>query len=77
MSEGNRWVEQRRFALRTLRDLGFGKTKMEDLVAEEVDETCRRFEMANGDFIRMDRKFNIPAVNALYKVLTHGVFTSF
>ena len=57
--------------MRTLRDFGFGKTRMEDLVGEEVEETCRRFEMANGEFIRMDRKFNIPAVNALYKVLSH------
>ena len=35
-STGHEWVEQRRFALRQLRDLGFGKSSMEDMINEEV-----------------------------------------
>ncbi len=35
-------MEQRRFALRTLRDFGMGKTGMEELVAEEVEDLCQR-----------------------------------
>ena len=30
----------------------------------------RNLENSNGAYINMDRKFNIPAVNALYNVLT-------
>merc|ERR1719219_986150 len=36
ISEGKVWQEQRRYALRTLRDFGFGKAGMEDLINEEV-----------------------------------------
>ena len=35
-SEGRTWLEQRRFALRTLRDFGFGKSGMEQMIKEEV-----------------------------------------
>jgi hypothetical protein len=37
-SSGTEWVEQRRFALRQLRDLGFGKASMEDTISEEIDK---------------------------------------
>ena len=37
-SSGSEWVEQRRFALRQLRDLGFGKSSMEDTILDEVDK---------------------------------------
>ncbi|CAG7725411.1 unnamed protein product, partial [Allacma fusca] len=35
VSEGQEWVEQRRFTLRHLRDFGFGKNLMENLIMEE------------------------------------------
>ena len=37
ISEGRTWIEQRRFALRTLRYSGFGKPSMEEMVKEEVE----------------------------------------
>jgi hypothetical protein len=37
-SSGSEWAEQRRFALRQLRDLGFGKSSMEDTILDEVDK---------------------------------------
>ena len=56
---------------KTLRDLGFGKTPMENLVAAEVEDLCSNLQKHNGEFVDMDGKFQIPAVNALYKVMTH------
>ncbi len=32
---GDVWKEQRRFTLRHLRDFGFGKASMEDIIIEE------------------------------------------
>ena len=32
---GDEWKEQRRFAIRHLRDFGFGKSSMEDIIREE------------------------------------------
>jgi len=37
-SEGKEWAEQRKFTIRHLKDFGFGKSNMEALIQEEVDE---------------------------------------
>ncbi len=68
---GQSWVEQRRFALRTLRDLGFGKTGMEELVAEEVENLCARIEREKGAYLQMRGYFNRSTLKALWKILTH------
>ncbi|XP_035217941.1 cytochrome P450 2B9-like [Stegodyphus dumicola] len=38
------WKEQRRFSLHMLRDLGFGKTRMEEHIKEEILELLQRIE---------------------------------
>jgi methyl farnesoate epoxidase/farnesoate epoxidase len=40
-SDGPFWVEQRRFTLHHLRDLGFGKSIMEALISEEVEDVIK------------------------------------
>ncbi|XP_054165707.1 cytochrome P450 2J4-like, partial [Oppia nitens] len=37
---GQQWKDQRRFALHQLRDLGFGKTSMEDHIIDEINHLC-------------------------------------
>ena len=37
---GQEWIEQRRFALRHLREFGFGKASMEDMFSEEINRLC-------------------------------------
>ncbi|KAJ9584216.1 hypothetical protein L9F63_021441, partial [Diploptera punctata] len=39
-SDGPFWVEQRRFTLRHLRDFGFGKKSMQDLILDESVVSC-------------------------------------
>ena len=41
-SGGQYWREQRRFMLRNLKDFGFGKASMENLIQDEVLRLCSR-----------------------------------
>ena len=41
MANGERFREQRRWALHTLRDFGFGRSTIEDTIREELVDLCR------------------------------------
>jgi len=62
------WTEQRRFSLRTLRDFGFGKTKMEDMIKEEVELFLDLIKKTEGEPFDFCTKFNLPIVNALWRI---------
>ena len=47
-THGKYWKELRRFMLRNLRDLGFGKTSMEDLFHVEVSKLCNLLAQSSG-----------------------------
>ncbi len=70
-STGMTWVEQRRFALHTLRDLGFGKGTMEDLISEEVGDLCKHLEKSNGEAINIRHDFNLAVLNSLWNISTN------
>ncbi|GBN61552.1 Cytochrome P450 2C1 [Araneus ventricosus] len=42
------WRNQRRFSLRLLRDLGFGKSRLDDMLKEEINEVLEHFEESEG-----------------------------
>ena len=66
--EGRTWLDQRRFTLVTLRDFGFGKSSMEEMINEEVGlfmEEIQKSERKPLDFINT---FNLPILNALWRV---------
>merc|ERR1712064_153227 len=68
LSEGRTWVEQRRFTLRTLRDFGFGKQGMEEMIQEEVDMFKALINKSNGEPFDFMNKLNLPILNALWRV---------
>ena len=41
-TEGSTWIEQRRFALKHLRDLGFGRKALDSIMIEEADQVIDR-----------------------------------
>jgi hypothetical protein len=43
-TDGPFWVEQRRFSLRHLRDLGFGKRSLEGIILDEAEELIKRVQ---------------------------------
>merc|ERR1712142_284634 len=72
MGSGADWSEVRRFSLKTLRDIGFGKTSMEDLIQEEIATVCKKLEADQNSkgYVQMSQKFNIPVVSALWRIMT-------
>ena len=60
--------EQRRFALRTLRDFGFGKSGMGLMIMEEVELFTEEMSKSDGQPVDLADKFNLPILNALWNV---------
>lgn len=45
---GHEWVEQRRYTIKTMRNVGIGKSKWQDFVQEEVDEFVQLLRKQKG-----------------------------
>ena len=69
-ANGKEWQEQRRFTLKNLRDLGFGKTSMESLIQEEIEKCIELLRKEVGKPTQLHLKLNIAIINALWKLLT-------
>jgi hypothetical protein len=50
-TDGPYWLELRRFTLRHLRNFGYGKTSMESLIMQEVDDLIK--EMSTKDTVQV------------------------
>ena len=72
-TEGQFWQEQRRFIVRQLRNLGFGKTSVEDTMMDDIHELLNEIATtAEADPARIvdyRRKFNIPVINLLWAIV--------
>ena len=68
-TEGGDWVKQRRSGLRTLRDLGFGRRTIEEIVNKEIDEIIRKLGSSIGQDYLLGSDFNIPVVNVLWQLV--------
>ncbi|CAG7720272.1 unnamed protein product, partial [Allacma fusca] len=68
-TDGQEWTEQRRFALRNLRDFGFGTKTMEAKVQEEVTALLGRLEANEGKPMEVQNVFNAAMVNALWSIM--------
>ncbi len=75
-SSEREWQEQRRFALRQLREFGFGKSSMEETFAEEIRKLCAlyRRDAAEGKPVDLHLTVNISIVNALWSILVGETF---
>ncbi|KAL0278353.1 UNVERIFIED_CONTAM: hypothetical protein PYX00_000191 [Menopon gallinae] len=67
-SDGEFWIHQRRFTLRHLRDFGFGKNSMEDVVLGEVDDFFHSY-FENCNTVQVSGLFNTSVINVLWAMM--------
>ena len=69
-STGTEWKEQRRFTMRSLKDMGFGKTSMEDSINIEVEKLVNLLKKEHqGKPVSLNSVMNLSIVNALWVLL--------
>ena len=70
--DGEFWQEKRRFKLRHLRDLGFGKTSIEDQMMEEISDMISDITEAAksdlGHIVNFKAIFTVSVINILWAV---------
>jgi hypothetical protein len=64
--------EVRKFILKNLRDLGFGKSTMEAAINHEVANLVNFYESLNGESFDPNQTMNVYIVNALLSILLGG-----
>jgi len=69
-SSSTNWREQRRFALRSLRDFGFGKASMEDMITAEATKLCNSMAKELNQPVELGTRLNVAILNALWKIIT-------
>ena len=71
-NDGQSWSEQRRFALRHLKDFGFGRSAMEDLIIDEAKELISdiKTEIGTNDKVVINERFNLAIINSLWQIIT-------
>ncbi len=68
-TNGQYWKELRRFMLRNLRDFGFGKSSMEELIHDEVTKLCQLLEKIGKEPLDLSGTFNVSIVNSLWAII--------
>jgi methyl farnesoate epoxidase/farnesoate epoxidase len=69
VSEGQNWAEQRRFALRHLRDFGFGKKSMEGAILENASDFINVLKSKKGSPISTERMLSLVVLSALWEII--------
>ena len=72
-TDGALWQEQRRFTLRHLRDLGFGKTSIEDQMMDEINDLLSDIKSAAQSdpdhVVDFNDIFTVSIINSLWAIL--------
>ncbi|XP_035231232.1 cytochrome P450 2J6-like, partial [Stegodyphus dumicola] len=66
---GNEWVQQRRYCVRAMRDLGLGRTAWETLVQEEVDDVIKIVKEQNGKPVNITKWLTSSVSNNVSSLL--------
>ena len=69
ISDGQVWSMNRRFALRVLKDFGFGKSTIADLVLNEIQHLINYFKLQSGQPFKLDYFLNISSLNSIFQLV--------
>jgi methyl farnesoate epoxidase / farnesoate epoxidase len=72
-NHGDDWKEQRRFTLRHLKDLGFGKKSMESIIQEEAEslvlEVAKKAGANFSDTVELCNILGTSSINVLWYII--------
>ena len=68
-AEGEAWKEQRRFAMRTLKEFGAGKSSIQHLMNDEVSKLVDVFKKNTNKPVSLKNQTNMAVVNTLWQIL--------
>ena len=68
-SDSKIWQDNRRFALAHLRDLGLGKSKLEDTIMIEVSALIEQFDKKLGQPCELSWMINVAILNIIWGLI--------
>ena len=68
-NDGNGYRNQRHFIHRTLRDFGFGKVSLENILQREAENIIEHFNSLNEQPVQPQLVFNVGVLNVLWKIV--------
>ncbi|XP_047480020.1 cytochrome P450 2L1-like [Penaeus chinensis] len=71
MSNGKRWQNARRFLLRNLRDLGMGKTYLEESILVEARALVKDFTSCAGTPCHVPESLNVAVLNIIWQMVAN------
>ena len=70
-SSGPTWVQFRRSSLHILRNFGFGKAALEDIIEEEIDNLIEHIDQNYlNQPVEVSRFFNIAVLSSLWRIIS-------
>lgn len=69
MTNGKHWQNARRFLLRNLRDLGMGKTYLEDAIQREAQFMVEDFKKLSGAPTLFPKSLNVAVLNVVWQMV--------
>ena len=73
-SIGEAWTEQKSVTLRALKDVGYGKAGMEEVIAEELVQFTAFLKTFAGKPFEISPKFSLPLINILWRLASSEQF---
>ena len=70
-NDGQSWKVQRRYALKTLKDFGFGRKGLEGVLVEEADRLVDHLRAQEGRPTLVLNLFNVAILNVLWQIVAN------